>query len=686
MFDLKKYYREENEKVRDSYEQTLLDIQKICSKTEGYANAGQKKEYYRFFNYTGIFILRLAEYETKVGEDYFTKRTFEELREENQSFYADLFTPNYEESYANPTYSVKLFGDKFGQLFSYFYILFRQNINHALYHRIFKMERFNRLFSEAFDFVDNNQLDYETLKEIITRLRREHSVQDAVRGTTEEFSSDFGYNKSIVLESDLDDIRYLFAYGRYVSDNEIKTAQFFTAYPSSKVKKLARQIAKAYVEGFKRDNKDISKKSTVSVVFNLGQEHLVRELIEKLKEYGLESVENYVLSTRPNKQYDYDHKFDNALYLDEAYTQLIEQNFAQAFEKCSKMMNKSSGVAVIEKFGESPFKPQPKAELLRFSEAQQKLLMTHQGSLARERDKYVPQKETSFTIVAFPSPEIGEGFGEIFEDILEVNMLDTDKYEGIQQTIIQALDKADYVRVKGRGDNETDLVVKMQELKDPFKHTNFVNCGADINIPVGEVYTSPQLKGTNGILHVEEAYIEQLKYADLRLTFKDGYVTDYSCSNFENKEDNRKFIEENLLFPHKTLPMGEFAIGTNTLAYVIARKHDILDVLPVLIIEKMGPHFAVGDTCFARGEDIPVFNKLDNKEITARDNEKSIARKTDPAQAYTYQHADITIPYSSLGSITVVAKSDERIEIIRDSKFVLPGTEELNEPFKELTS
>ncbi|HQB50115.1 MAG TPA: hypothetical protein PLW33_05505, partial [Candidatus Cloacimonas sp.] len=60
-------------------------------------------------------------------------------------------------------------------------------------------------------------------------------------------------------------------------------------------------------------------------------------------------------------------------------------------------------------------------------------------------------------------------------------------------------------------------------------------------------------------------------------------------------------IYQNLLLPHHTLPLGEFAIGTNTTAYQMARKYDILPRLPILIIEKMGPHFAIGDTCFSHG-------------------------------------------------------------------------------------
>ena len=47
-----------------------------------------------------------------------------------------------------------------------------------------------------------------------------------------------------------------------------------------------------------------------------------------------------------------------------------------------------------------------------------------------------------------------------------------------------------------------------------------------------------------------------------------------------------------ILKNHETLPMGEFAIGTNTTAYEVALRYGILDKFPILIAEKMGPHFA----------------------------------------------------------------------------------------------
>ena len=122
---------------------------------------------------------------------------------------------------------------------------------------------------------------------------------------------------------------------------------------------------------------------------------------------------------------------------------------------------------------------------------------------------------------------------------------------------------------------------------------------ADVNIPVGEVFTSPKLTGTNGKLHVTKVYLNELQYQNLELVFTDGKITEYSCTNFDSEEENKKYIRENILYHHPTLPMGEFAIGTNTTAYRVAREYGIEAKLPILIAEKTGPHFAVGDTCYS---------------------------------------------------------------------------------------
>ena len=227
------------------------------------------------------------------------------------------------------------------------------------------------------------------------------------------------------------------------------------------------------------------------------------------------------------------------------------------------------------------------------------------------------------------------------------------------------------------------MTVALRKMDNPKKETLFENCVADVNIPVGEVFTSPQLSGTNGILHVTKVYLGEFQYRDLKITFKDGKITQYSCANFEDEEENKKYILENILNYHESLPLGEMAVGTNTTAYAAAKKYHIEDKLPILIAEKMGPHFAVGDTCYSWCEDTKVYNP-DGKEIIARDNEISILRKEDISKAYFGCHTDITIPYEELDVLEAVKENGETIPIISKGKFVLTGTEELNRPLESL--
>jgi len=169
----------------------------------------------------------------------------------------------------------------------------------------------------------------------------------------------------------------------------------------------------------------------------------------------------------------------------------------------------------------------------------------------------------------------------------------------------------------------------------------------------------------------------------MTLTFQDGMITDYDCSNFDKEEQNRKYIKDNVLCHHDTLPLGEFAIGTNTTAFVAARKYGIEDRLPILIAEKTGPHFAVVDTCYSHAEEVAVYNP-DGKEIIARDNEHSIKRKEGDPMAYFNCHTDITIPYDELGEVSVVTYDERVIPIIEEGRFVLPGCEELNIPLEDM--
>ena len=273
-----------------------------------------------------------------------------------------------------------------------------------------------------------------------------------------------------------------------------------------------------------------------------------------------------------NRQDEYDHRYDQAVYFDKAFRDRKLSVLKVAYEQYKDLAAGYAGPAVVETFGEEGFAPQNKKEAFSLSEKQEKRALSYANEAARIVDSYIPGSETSFTIIAFPLPEIGPSFEAVFQETIRINTLDYELYRGIQQVMIDALDRAEHVCITGRGENRTRLKVKLHPLGDPARETNFENCVADVNIPVGEVFTSPVLEGTEGLLHVGSVYIGDFQFRDLEIAFQDGKTTSYTCRNFEDPEECRALVKQVILKNHDSLPMGEFAIGTNTTAYETDRK------------------------------------------------------------------------------------------------------------------
>ena len=654
-----------------------------------------KEPYRDFFRKTGDFILEICQIHDKIREGWLEKASMEELEENNRKMYGDILPEHYEESYGNPDYAQKILGRDFGQLLSFLYTEVRDMIVFAYEDMLFDMTVTMELFVQIYNLFEDPEVSPKDVKDAIYWYVSDYSdemVGHRIRGCVDP-SLDFAVK--IICESDLTDLRYLYKYGEYISENELSMASFLNTLPEEEIQAMARTYTEGYRIGFIQGRKDITKKKTVNIRFQLGFERMVKAAIEQFREMGLVPViyRSAVHSVNkkqgnrqgyygaiPNRQFDYDHKDDAALYLDHEFVQRKLRVLQVSYEQVKELANGLGGPACIETFGEKPFVPVSKKEACTLSTHQQKLQVSYDNEAGQIVNRYIKGEERSFTIIAYPVKEIGENFEEIFRETVKINTLDNKLYEKIQQNIIEALDKGEYVRIKGKGGNQTDLRVHLHHLDNPEKQTNFENCVADVNIPVGEVFTSPVLQGTDGVLFVSKVFLNGLEYQDLKIRFQDGKIAEYSCRNFQDEEENRKLIKENILYHHDTLPLGEFAIGTNTAAYVMAQKYQIGHLLPILIAEKMGPHFAVGDTCYSWSEDTPVYNP-DGREIIARDNEVSIQRKQDVSKAYFGCHTDITIPYDELDSICVEALDGSEIYIIRDGRFVLPGTEILNEAF-----
>lgn len=687
----KQIHREENEAV-------LQRRQLVCERIENIATQKVSEvpdPFADFFKKEASF-LQLTEEVRKMEETGKLDGLSEaENAEFNRMLYADLLGEAYEKSYLNPAYAVQKLGSEYGAMLSFLASELRATIGCAYEGKMLHFTILEELFVEIYVlFTDEELPQAREVQKTLYWFFHDYSEifsEEAVRSMVDP---DEDFFTEIIMQSDLSNPAYLYRSGAYVGANELGLHTYLNTLPEADIQAMADTYTEGYRIGFEVTGKDLSKKKTVNIEYPLGFERVVRAAIQNFEKMGLKptiyreadssfrgfgNAKRGFYASSPNRQYEYDHKNDKALYLDKAFVERRLETLKCAYEKFADLAAGHAGPAVIETFGEANFDPTNKPEAASYTEKQNELNVHYASMAGTITNQYIKGEERSFTIIAYPVPEIGADFEALFAETVKLNTLDYTLYRDMQQKIIDVLDTGVKVHIKGSGKNRTDLTVSLKKLNNPNKETIFENCVADVNIPVGEVFTSPVLSGTTGILHVSQVYLNGLSYVDPVITFTDGMISDYSCNNFESEEENRRYLYENVLMQHETLPMGEFAIGTNTTAYRMAREYGIADKLPILIAEKTGPHFAVGDTCYSHEEDVATYNP-DGKEIVARDNEVSALRKEDPKKAYFNCHTDITIPYDELEAITVIRADGSTADIIRDGKFVVAGTEPLNEP------
>ena len=659
-------------------------------------DTGVPEPFRDFFLTAGAFLERIFSLRRALADGSFCRESLAEMRRRQAGLYRDMLPEHYAASWLNPAAAVKKAGPGCGRLLS------------ALYAELFSLLRF------VFEGREDDALPVlEIFLEICAmfsagEIPKEQEIQDALYWYASDYlditvpqrvrecltpSPDPAF--SLYHGMDPRDLRYLFFSGDYISEETLETARYLNALPEDAAEKAAAALVTGYEEGFRVMGRDLKRNKTCEIRFVRGFERLVLRASELFEERdglrvilpgtaarlseripGRSARQN---SLSPNRQFDFDHRFDAAIFWDKAFTDRKLAELTAAYESMKEEASLFAGPAVMEYFGEAPFEPLLCEEAYAFRPRQQKLLNSFLTSLTNLRDRFIPGEETSFSIISWPIPAIGSSYDQIFDSILRINTLENEKWRAVQQKIIDVLDRCDHAEVRGEADNETRLRISLWPLSHPERETRFENCVSDVNIPAGEVFTSPVLRGTEGLLHVKRVFVDGILFRDLKIRFENGRTVSATCGNFDSEEKNRRFVLENLCGSHEVLPMGEFAIGTNTCAFAAAERFGIWDRLPILIAEKTGPHFALGDTCYSHEEETMTYNP-DGKAIVARENEISERRHENPEEAYFGFHMDITLPYGEIGAVTAVMPDGSGIDIIRHGRFVLEGTQELNRP------
>ena len=361
--------------------------------------------YKTYFRKSAEFILMLDELYSLIEKDKLKSDSMEQLKQRNHELYSDIYQENYDISFANPEYAVKVLGEEYGQILCYIYTQNRSLIRNVYRKQLEPVVLRIELLIEIYNYFENpEELQFKDVKETVYSFEKDNTeifmditIQDRIDpGNT--FASD------IVMNSNLKDLRYLYQYGEHIGANEIGMAEYLISLPEEEIDRLASVYTEGYRIGFVNAGKDLSKKGTVDIRYFIGFERIIRAAIKNFADMGLKPViyPGGYESTKPNKQYWFDHKFDEALYLDKAYVKRKLEVVRQVYESYKDIAAMMAGPAVIEIFGETPFEPENKEAAYRLSEEQQKLHSEYMTEYQRIVQDYIKGDERSFTIIAFP--------------------------------------------------------------------------------------------------------------------------------------------------------------------------------------------------------------------------------------------------------------------------------------------
>ena len=242
-----------------------------------------KEPYGTYFKTTAAFIMQVADLHKKLQQGWLEGAELPELEANNQKLYEDILPQNYGHSYGNPTWAAETLGEEFGQLLSFLYTEIRGLIVFAYEDRLFDMTVAMELFVQIYNLFEDEEVSAKDVKEAIYWYVSDYSDEMVGRRVQEGVDPAIDFAANIICSSDLTDIRYLYRFGEYITENEIGMAKFLNTLSEEEIQAMARTFTEGYRTGFVLTGKDITKKKTVNIRFQLGFERMVKAAIEQFK-------------------------------------------------------------------------------------------------------------------------------------------------------------------------------------------------------------------------------------------------------------------------------------------------------------------------------------------------------------------------------------------------------------------
>ena len=271
-------YRESNELAEERLELVMERIAEIAKATDVPA------EYDAYFRKTADYLLLLAEMLQKKEEGRLAARTMEECQADNDRLFCDVTVENYATSFANPTYAVQTLGSEYGQILSMLYVAIRQVVGDVFAGKKMNLTIHAELFVEIYNHFESEEgIDKHAVEQSIYWFFHDYTELFVEEQVSKIVDPREDFLKGIVMESDLNDLRYLYQYGQYIGENELGVAAFLNTLSEEEIQAMADTYTEGYRIGFINTGKDLSKKLSAQLRYPIGFERMARVAVGNFK-------------------------------------------------------------------------------------------------------------------------------------------------------------------------------------------------------------------------------------------------------------------------------------------------------------------------------------------------------------------------------------------------------------------
>ena len=374
------------------------------------------EKYLSYFQDVTIFLLELENVRRKIADGSWERYSLKQKQSLNEILYSALLEEHYKKNYANPAYAAEKLGLEMGRLLSLLCAETRSGIPYAFENRMDYLTILYELFIEVYNCFENTEEpEPKEIRDILYWYASDYCDVFLADRIEEQINPECSFAADIIEHADLDTDDYLYSFGEYITENELGTAHYLRTLTEETLRKMADVYTEGFRIGFINTGKNLSIKSTVNIRYTLGFEKVVRFAIENFRKMGLEPViyraassvvtkrEQYKIGYHgaiANQQYEYDHRQDQALFLDKRYIERRLEVAKTVYEKNKELAAGFAGPACMETFGEKPFSPETNEAAPVYSDSQRGLALEYDSRSGQLTNQYIKGEERSFTIIA----------------------------------------------------------------------------------------------------------------------------------------------------------------------------------------------------------------------------------------------------------------------------------------------